>query len=112
MGAPFVPYIADEIAGNQFRIAGGVSGRKVSWQVTGIRHDAFANANRIQVEEMKADAAVGTYLHPEAFGLPVERGWSTATSTNANEAAKDRDTQRMEQLKARLRAIGQKPAKQ
>ena len=26
---------------------------KISWQVTGIRHDAFANANRIQVEEIK-----------------------------------------------------------
>ena len=61
MGAAFVPYIADEIAGNQFKIAGGVSGRKVSWQVTGIRRDAFANANRIQVEEMKPSAALGTY---------------------------------------------------
>ena len=108
MGAPFVPYIADEIAGNQFRIAGGVSGRKVSWQVTGIRHDAFANANRIHVEEMKPDGAVGTYLYPEAFGLPVERGWSTAAIADSNGAAKDRDTERAEQMRARLRAIGRK----
>ncbi len=68
MGAAFVPYIAEEIAEKQFRIAGGLPGKKVSWQVTGVRHDAFANANRIQVEEVKPDAAVGTYLHPEAFG--------------------------------------------
>lgn len=74
IGAAFVPYIADEIAGNQFKIGGGVSGRKVSWQVTGIRRDAFANANRIQVEEMKPSSAVGTYLHPEAFGQVVEKG--------------------------------------
>ena len=74
---------------NQFRIAGGHRGRKVSWQVTGIRHDAFANANRIQVEEMKPDAAVGTYLHPEAFGLPVEKGWSAAAIADTNGAAKD-----------------------
>ena len=111
MGAAFVPYIADEIAGNQFRIAGGISGRKVSWQVTGIRHDAFANANRIRVEEMKPDAAVGTYLHPEAFGLPVEKGWSAAAIADSNGAAKDADTKRADQIRARLRAIGHKPAK-
>ena len=72
MGAAFVPDVAEEIASNRFKIGGGISGKKVSWQVTGVRHDAFANANRIQVEEMKPDAAVGTYLHPEAFGQPLE----------------------------------------
>ena len=60
MGAAFDPYIAEEISSNQFTVAGGIPGKKVSWQVTGIRHDAFANANRIQVEERKPDAAVGT----------------------------------------------------
>ena len=43
---------------------------KVSWQVTGIRHDAFAEANRIPVEEEKSPKEIGKYLHPEAFGLP------------------------------------------
>lgn len=32
-------YIAAEIHGNQFKIAGGKPGLKVSWQVTGIRQD-------------------------------------------------------------------------
>src|SRR5688572_32701870 len=111
MGAAFVPFVADEIAGNRFKIGGGIAGRKVSWQVTGIRHDAFANANRIQVEELKPDAAVGSYLHPDAFGQPVENGRSTATATDANAVATDRDTQRADDMKARLRAISQKPAK-
>jgi hypothetical protein len=111
MGAAFVPYVADEIAGNQFRIGGGISGRKVSWQVTGIRRDAFANANRIQVEEMKPDAARGTYLHPEAFGQAVENGRST-TVADSKAAAKDRDTERVATMKARLRAVSQKRAKQ
>jgi len=35
-------YVADEVAGNQFRIAGGPSGMKVSWQLTGVRKDAWA----------------------------------------------------------------------
>lgn len=46
-------YIATEISGNQFQIAGGRTGLKVSWQVTGIRHDAYANALRIPVEVEK-----------------------------------------------------------
>ena len=111
MGAAFVPYVAEEIAGNQFKVGGGVPGKKVSWQVTGIRHDAFANANRIQVEELKPDAAVGTYLHPEAFGQPVEKGRSTTTAEDSKATAKDRETGRSEEMKARLRAISQKPAK-
>jgi hypothetical protein len=41
--------------------------------VTGIRHDAFANKNRIQVEEDKPEVERGYYLHPEAFGQPEEK---------------------------------------
>lgn len=47
---------------------------EVSWQVTGIRQDAWANAHRIPVEEDKPEAERGSYLTPEAFGLPEERG--------------------------------------
>jgi len=63
----FMPvYIARKIHGNRFRIAGGKPGMEVSWQVTGVRHDAYANAHRIQVEEDKGEKR-GTYLHPELF---------------------------------------------
>jgi hypothetical protein len=41
---------------------------EVSWQLTGVRKDAFAETHRIQVEEMKPIAERGSYLHPEAFG--------------------------------------------
>jgi len=41
---------------------------KVSWQVTGIRQDAYANAHRIPVEQEKPVADRGKYLHPELFG--------------------------------------------
>ena len=67
-------YIAQEISGNQFRIAGGSAGNKVSWQVTGIRKDAFAERHRIPVEEMKSAKERGFYLHPDAFGQPPEKG--------------------------------------
>ena len=47
---------------------------KVSWQVTGIRQDAFANAHRIEVEEEKTDEERGKYLYPTEYGMPETRG--------------------------------------
>ncbi|MBI3660124.1 hypothetical protein HY230_06595 [Candidatus Acetothermia bacterium] len=71
----FAPiYIAQEIQNNRFQIAGGKPGMKVSWQVTGIRQDAYANAHRIPVEEMKPANERGYYLYPELFGQPKEMG--------------------------------------
>jgi hypothetical protein len=46
-------YIAEEVKDNQFRIAGGKANSKVSWQVTGIRHDKYSEENRIEVEVEK-----------------------------------------------------------
>jgi hypothetical protein len=70
----FAPvYVADELANNQFKIGGGRAGLKVSWQVTGIRQDAWADAHRIPVEELKNDSEQGLYLHPELYGAPPEK---------------------------------------
>jgi hypothetical protein len=66
-------YVAEEIAGNRFKIAGGRPGSKVSWQVTGIRHDAYANAHRIPVEEEKPALELGFYIHPELYGERADR---------------------------------------
>jgi hypothetical protein len=66
-------YVAEEISDNRFKIAGGKPRGKVSWQVTGIRQDAYANAHRIQVEEDKPPQEQGHYLHPELFGAPPEQ---------------------------------------
>jgi len=65
-------YIAEEIEGNRFAIAGGTPGMKVSWQVTGIRHDRWAEANRIPVEAEKSEVERGYYLHPELWGASPE----------------------------------------
>jgi hypothetical protein len=61
---------------SHFRIGGGTPGMKVSWQVTGIRKDPWANANRVQVEENKSDKERGHYLYPEVYGQAVEKGVS------------------------------------
>jgi hypothetical protein len=65
-------YIAEEIQNNQFRIAGSSPGTKVSWQVTGIRQDPWANDHRIPVEEPKPEHEQGTYLYPQGYGLTDE----------------------------------------
>jgi hypothetical protein len=67
-------HIAQEIQINAFRIAGGEPGLKVSWMVTGIRQDAYANAHRIPVEEAKPAGERGLYLHPVELGQPAELG--------------------------------------
>jgi hypothetical protein len=70
----FAPvYIAEKILNNRFKIAGGTSGMEVSWQVTGIRHDPYANQNRIQVEVEKSDKEKGHYIHYKEYKQPVEK---------------------------------------
>jgi hypothetical protein len=71
----FAQAIVDrEIENNSFVIRTNLSNVKVSWQVTGIRQDAWANAHRVPVEEDKPAEEIGTYLAPEVWGLPEELG--------------------------------------
>lgn len=67
-------YIEREIERNTFVIAGGREGLRVSWQITGVRQDAYARQNPVVVEGEKPEHQRGRYLHPEAFGAPTERG--------------------------------------
>jgi hypothetical protein len=71
-------HVAAKVKDNRFRIGGGSPGMEVSWQVTGIRHDAYAEKHRIPVEEDKPPADRGRYLQPEAYGLSRERAVSIA----------------------------------
>ncbi|MEJ5263623.1 MAG: hypothetical protein WHT45_13140, partial [Ignavibacterium sp.] len=66
--------ISQKIQNNQFTIRTDKPNVEVSWQVTGIRKDAFAEKYRIPVEEYKKGDDIGKYLHPEAFGLPETMG--------------------------------------
>ena len=67
-------YISKEISNNNFEISGGVSGMKVSWQVTALRNDNFAKSNPIKIETDKKENEKGLYMHPESFGLSKEKG--------------------------------------
>jgi hypothetical protein len=74
--------VAEKIAGNHFRIKTSLPNVEVSWQVTGIRRDAYANSNRIAVEEDKPESERGSYLHPEAFDQPLKKARNAAFQQN------------------------------
>jgi len=67
-------WVAAELVNRAFTIKTDKGNVKVSWQVTGIRQDAWANAHRIPLEVDKAPADQGHYLHPELFGHEGEPG--------------------------------------
>lgn len=80
--------IGEEISNNQFTIQTDKPAVKVSWQVTGVRKDAFAEAHRIQVEVEKPDNEKGLYLHPEAFKLGPEMQIHYQQNLEAREVAR------------------------
>jgi trimeric autotransporter adhesin len=77
--------VAKKIAANRFVIRTSKPNVEVSWQVTGIRQDAYAKAYRIPVEEEKPPQEQGRYLHPELFGASPEQavGYNGLTPTQA-----------------------------
>src|SRR5262249_799909 len=65
-------YVAEEVTGNSFKIAGGGAGMRVSWQGTGTRKAPLAKAHPRVVEEDKGEAR-GYYLMPQAYGADADK---------------------------------------
>jgi len=61
--------IKEEVTGNHFTIQTSQPNVKVSWQVTGVRKDKFAEAHRVKAEVEKEPWNKGLYLHAREFGL-------------------------------------------
>ena len=68
IGQPAQVWVAEKISGNQFKIKSDKPNVEISWQVTGVRQDAWANAHRVEPEMEKKGIEKGKYLHPELFG--------------------------------------------
>ena len=66
--------IAEEVNDNKFVIMTDKPNVKVSWQVTGVRNDKFAQQNRIVPEVDKKPHEQGKYLNPELYGKPQTQG--------------------------------------
>ncbi len=72
IGQPAQAWVASKITNHSFTIKTDKPNVEVSWQVTGIRQDAWANAHRTPVEQQKNVRERGSYLHPELYGAPEE----------------------------------------
>jgi len=66
--------VTEEVRDNRFGVRTDKPNVRVSWQVTGIRQDAWANAHRVEVEQAKPDDERGRYLAPEEHGQPATAG--------------------------------------
>lgn len=105
-------YIEQEISGNRFTIAGGQPGLKVSWQVTGIRKDPYAEKYRVVVEEEKTGNERGKYLHPEVYNMPPDRGigFHVQQAPAMNNLRQDNTEEIMRRTEERIRPVKVAPA--
>jgi len=69
-------YVKDEVNGNQFSVAGGKPGAKVSWTLFAERNDLYMQktpgARDTEIQKLGGDA--GKYQMPELYGQPKEKG--------------------------------------
>ena len=80
--------VAKEIQNNEFMIKSDKPDVKVSWQVTGIRQDAYAKAHPFHAEEYKPEKERGLYLSPVEHGQPETMGsYVPPGSSRPNESA-------------------------
>jgi len=65
--------VYEKLNNNSFTIKTEVPNVEVSWQITGIRKDPYAEQNRIQVEVEKSEEEKGHYLHYKEYEQPIEK---------------------------------------
>ena len=82
-------FVSREVAHHEFTVAGGVPGARVSWQVTGVRHDPWANAHPIQARQAKSDSDRGFYIVPELYGQPKTKSADPIQRKEALEAERE-----------------------
>ncbi|WP_329182755.1 hypothetical protein [Actinacidiphila glaucinigra] len=66
--------VSQEVSDNRFTVMTDRPEVKVSWQVSGVRQDRYAQANPFATEEEKPEEERGKYLHPQAWDQPEENG--------------------------------------
>lgn len=66
--------VSKEVANNQFEIMTDKPNVKVSWQVTGVRNDVFAQQNRYVDVVEKEEENKGYYVYPQGYGMPLSKG--------------------------------------
>ena len=77
--------VKEKINGNKFIIQTNTPNVEVSWQVTGVRNDPYAQKNRIQPVVDKDAENKGKYLHPEAYGKSQSIHHKTSNQETPNQ---------------------------
>jgi hypothetical protein len=84
--------VSKEISNNQFEIRTTEGNVKLSWQITGVRKDAFAEAHRVIVEQEKEPELKGYYLHADELKKPksksIEQKTHLSTGPNVQNEAR------------------------
>jgi hypothetical protein len=93
--------VASEIQNHQFQIRTNAPSVKVSWQVTGVRQDAYAKMHPLVVEQEKEARVKGFYIHPDLYGQPEEKQIEWARHPQVMKKMKER---REEQAQLRASA--------
>jgi hypothetical protein len=62
--------VAQKVRDGRFVIRTSEPGVEVSWQVTGVRADAYARRNPFRAERAKKGALAGRFLRPDLHGRP------------------------------------------
>ncbi len=74
--------VAEKINGNQFKIKSDKPNVEVSWQVTGVRQDKYANAHRVVPVVEKEPTYKGHYIHAAEWGMPTDKSIDALTNPN------------------------------
>jgi hypothetical protein len=100
--------VSQEIADHQFTISTNASNVKVSWQVTGLRKDAYAKAHPLVVEQQKPAHERGFYQNPELFAQPAEK--QTEWGRNPRQMQHMKAMREQQKLQSQQHAAPKRPA--
>jgi hypothetical protein len=74
------------------------------WQVTGIRHDPWAERNRIAVEQEKPERERGHYLYPKLYDQPQDRGVEWTRHPELMRRMKESRAMQVEEMKRKAQS--------
>jgi hypothetical protein len=71
--------VSKEMENGKFQVQTNQPNVKVSWQVTGVRNDKYAQAHRVVAEVEKEAELKGRYLHAAEWGMPASKSADAVT---------------------------------
>jgi hypothetical protein len=88
---------SSKLANHQLAIKTDKPNVGVSWQVTGVRQDAYAMPHPLLVEVEKPQRERGYHPHPELYGGPEEKGVEWARRPEMMKRIKEHRAQQQKQ---------------